>query len=195
MRVLIVAASPEPISKLPHDVDYIIGVDGGYETLLAHGLTPHLVVGDFDSFTGEVPVDAVRYPSEKDVTDLEIALEAARGHGATEMLVYGALGGRLDMTLGNIGLLEAYPEMRLITAGQTIRLVGTGRYELPRHDGHYLSLIPWKRANVTIRGVKYPLDRHDVVSHEALTISNEWDSEAADLIVHEGTVLVLTIQK
>ncbi len=65
MRVLIVAASPEPISKLPHDVDYIIGVDGGYETLLAHGLTPHLVVGDFDSFTGEVPSDAVRYPSEK----------------------------------------------------------------------------------------------------------------------------------
>ncbi|MFL9650745.1 thiamine diphosphokinase [Exiguobacterium chiriqhucha] len=195
MRVLIVAASPEPISSLPVDVDYVIGVDGGYETLLAHGLTPDLVVGDFDSFTGEVPIDAVRYPSEKDVTDLEIALEAARGHGATEMLVYGALGGRLDMTLGNIGLLEAYPEMRLFTAGQTVRLVGTGRHELPRQDGHYLSLIPWKQANVTIRGVKYPLDRHDVVSHEALTISNEWDAAMAELLVHEGMVLVLYIQK
>ncbi|KAB2862281.1 MAG: hypothetical protein F9K39_11190, partial [Exiguobacterium chiriqhucha] len=105
------------------------------------------------------------------------------------------LGGRLDMTLSNIGLLEAYPEMRLVTAGQTVRLVGSGRYELPRQDGHYLSLIPWKQANVTIRGVKYPLDRHDVVSHEALTISNEWDDEAADLIVHEGMVLVLYVKK
>lgn len=195
MRVLIVAASPEPISGLPRDVDYIIGVDGGYETLLNQGLDPDLVVGDFDSFTGEVPIDAVRYPSEKDVTDLEIALEAARGHGAKEMLVYGALGGRLDMTLGNIGLLEAYPEMRLFTAGQTVRLVGAGRHELPRQADHYLSLIPWKRANVSIRGVKYPLDRHDVVSHEALTISNEWAGEAADLIVHEGMVLVLYVKK
>lgn len=195
MRVLIVAASPEPISQLPRDVDYIIAVDGGYETLLAHGLNPDLVVGDFDSFMGDVPHDAVRYPSEKDVTDLEIALEVARGHGATEMHVYGALGGRLDMTLSNVGLLEAYPEMRLVTAGQTVRLFGAGQYELPRQDGHYLSLVPWKQANVTIRGVKYPLDRHHVVSHEALTISNEWASEVAELIVHEGKVLVLSVQK
>jgi len=195
MRVLIVAASPESIPSLPIDVDYVIGVDGGYETLLDRGLNPDLVVGDFDSFTGEVPIDAVRYPSEKDVTDLEIALEAARSHGATEMLVYGALGGRLDMTLSNIGLLEAYPEMRLISAGQMVRLAGTGRYGLPRQDGHYLSLIPWKRANVTIRGVKYPLDHHEIVSHEALTISNEWADESADLIVHEGMVLVLYVKK
>lgn len=195
MRVLIVAASPEPISALPRDVDYIIGVDGGYPLLLEHGMEPDLIVGDFDSFTGDVPVDAVRYPTEKDVTDLEIALEAASGYGATEMLVYGALGGRLDMTLGNIGLLEAYPEMRLFTSGQTVRLVGVGRYDIPRQDDHYLSLVAWKQATVSIRGVKYPLDRHDIVSHEALTISNEWNDEVAELIVHEGNVLVLTIKK
>lgn len=195
MRMLVVAASPESVVDLPREVDYIIGVDGGYATLLAHGLKPDLLVGDFDSFTGEVPVDAVRYPSEKDVTDLEIALEAARIRGATEILVYGALGGRLDMTLSNIGLLEAYPEMRLFTAGQTVRLVGTGHYELPRQDDHYLSFVPWKQANVSIRGVKYPLDRYDVASHEALTISNEWTTDLAELTVHAGQVLVLYIKK
>ncbi|MCC5893096.1 thiamine diphosphokinase [Exiguobacterium sp.] len=195
MRVLIVAASPEAVPPLPNDIDYVIGVDGGYQTLLDHGITPNLVVGDFDSFEGTVPDEAVRYPSEKDVTDLEIALEAARGHGATEMLVYGALGGRLDMTLGNIGLLEAYPEMRLYADGQVVHLARTGRHTLARRDDHYLSLIPWKQANVSIRGVRYPLERHDVVSHEALTISNEWDAETAELIVHDGTVLVMYVKK
>ncbi|MFN4213280.1 MULTISPECIES: thiamine diphosphokinase [unclassified Exiguobacterium] len=195
MRVLVVAASPSPVPSLPRDVDYVIGVDGGYETLLTHGIEADLIVGDFDSLTGPVPTEAVRYPSEKDVTDLEIALEAARGHGATEILVYGALGGRLDMTLGNIGLLEAYPEMCLYADGQVVSLAREGRHALARRDDHYLSLIPWKRANVTIRGVKYPLDRHHVVSHEALTISNEWDAETAELIVHDGTVLVMYVKK
>ena len=195
MRVLIVAASPSPVPSLPDDVDYVIAVAGGYATLLAQGIEPNLVVGDFDSFTGVVPDEALRYPSEKDVTDLEIALEAARGHGADEMLVYGALGGRLDMTLGNIGLLEAYPEMCLYADGQIVSLAREGRHALARRDDHYLSLIPWKRANVTIRGVKYPLDRHDVVSHEALTISNEWDAKTAELVVHDGMVLVLYVKK
>ncbi|MCT4782759.1 MULTISPECIES: thiamine diphosphokinase [Exiguobacterium] len=195
MRVLIVAASPTPIPPLPKDVDYVIAVDGGYATLLAQGINADLVVGDFDSFTGVVPDEALRYPSEKDVTDLEIALEAARRHGADEMLVYGALGGRLDMTLGNIGLLEAYPEMRLFADGQLVYLARTGLHRLTRQDDHYLSLIPWKQANVSIHGVKYPLDRHDVVSHEALTISNEWDAETAELVVHDGMVLVLYVKK
>lgn len=195
MRVLIVAASPDAIPELPRNADYVIGVDGGYHTLLDRGMDPDLLVGDFDSFTGAVPKEAVRYPSEKDVTDLEIALEAARGKGADVIDVYGALGGRLDMTLSNVGLLEAYPEMRLFADGQEVRLVGTGDYRLPSRPDHYLSLVPWKQATVSIRGVKYPLEQREIVSYEALTISNEWSTEEADLCVHSGNVLIMYIKK
>lgn len=195
MRVLIVAASPDPVPDLPHDADVIIGVDGGYQVLLDKGITPDLIVGDFDSFTGTVPADAVRYPSEKDVTDLEIALEAARERGASEIEVYGALGGRLDMTLGNIGLLEAYPEMRLHAVGQEVFLATEGEHWIERKENHYLSFIPWKEATLSIAGVKYPLRHRAVVSHEALTISNEWSADVAELKVHRGKVLVMLIKK
>lgn len=195
MRVLVVAASPEPTPSLPQEVDFIIGVDGGYHTLIQQGIKPDLLVGDFDSFQGIVPDEAIRYPSEKDVTDLEIALEVARERGADRIEVYGALGGRLDMTLSNVGLLEAYPEMRLHSVGQEIRLAGAGRYSLMRRTDHYLSFLPWKEAIISIHGVKYPLHEHKVVSHEALTISNEWTEEVASLEVHSGKVLIMYIQK
>lgn len=195
MRVLIVAASPEPISGLPRDADVVIGVDGGYQLLLDEGIEPNLVVGDFDSFKGDVPSEAIRYPVEKDLTDLEIALEAARTYGATVIDVYGGLGGRLDMTLGNIGLLEMYPEMRLHAQGQTVFIARKGTTVIKRGEGHYLSFIPWKEASISITGVKYPLVRRDVSSRQSLTISNEWTKEEACLTVHRGQVLVLLIKK
>ncbi|WP_215141696.1 thiamine diphosphokinase [Exiguobacterium qingdaonense] len=194
MNVLIVAASPEVI-PLPRHADYVIGVDGGYQKLLDEGIGADVVVGDFDSFEGTLPSEALRYPSEKDVTDLEIALQLARERGATRMDVYGALGGRVDMTFANVGLLESYPGMVLHGKDQTISLARQGDYDIPEQDGYYLSFMPWKTATISIDGVKYPLEHHHVKSEEALTISNEWTSKQARLTVHEGTVLIMIVKK
>ncbi|WP_214698186.1 MULTISPECIES: thiamine diphosphokinase [unclassified Exiguobacterium] len=194
MNVLIVAASPEVI-PLPRHADYVIGVDGGYQRLLDEGIEPDVVVGDFDSFVGKPPKEALRYPSEKDVTDLEIALQLARERGATRMHVYGALGGRVDMTFANVGLLEKYPEMVLHGNGQTVYLVKAGDYSFSKKEGYYLSFIPWKTATISIDGVKYPLEHHDIKSEEALTISNEWTEAFARLTVHRGIVLVMVVKK
>lgn len=195
MNILIVAASPEPIPDLPRDADFIIGVDGGYQRLLDEGIVPDVVVGDFDSYEGPPPEEALRYPSEKDVTDLEIALQLAIDRGATRMDVYGALGGRVDMTFANVGLLESYPGMVLHGMGQTVSLARPGSYDIKKRDGHYLSFMPWKTATISIEGVKYPLDRHPVHSAQALTVSNEWSEERALLTVHEGMVLVMLVKK
>ena len=195
MNILIVAASPDPIPDLPRDADFIIGVDGGYQRLLDVGIVPDVVVGDFDSYEGPPPEEALRYPSEKDVTDLEIALQLAIDRGATRMDVYGALGGRVDMTFANVSLLESYPAMVLHETGQTVSLARPGNYDIKKRDGHYLSFMPWKTATISIEGVKYPLDRHPVHSAQALTVSNEWSEERALLTVHEGMVLVMLDNK
>ena len=54
----------------------IIAADAGYARCLALGLTPDLVIGDFDSLR-KVPdlSNLVRLPVEKDVTDMEAAVE------------------------------------------------------------------------------------------------------------------------
>lgn len=195
MRYIVVAASPEELPPLSfNEDDVVIAVDGGLAKL-ADVRVPDVVIGDFDSFVGEVPVGALVYPPEKDVTDLELALAYARERGARSIDVYGALGGRLDMTLANIGLLATYPEATLYTLGQELRVFGEGVYDLPRREQHYVSFIPWPEATISITGAKYPLAHRNVTNRETLTVSNEWSEERITLSVHKGLVVAIVVAK
>jgi len=44
----------------------------------------------------------ISYPPEKNETDLELALLYAKEQGADQIVMVGAIGGRMDMTIGNI---------------------------------------------------------------------------------------------
>lgn len=85
--------------------DYCIAVDAGWETCQAAGITPDVVLGDFDSL-GFVPqgVPVAQFPHIKDESDMELAFMHAQEQGAQEVYVYGALAGRLDHTLANLQL-------------------------------------------------------------------------------------------
>ena len=94
MRAVIFAnggfSHPDPL--LPGD--FVIAADGGARYCLELGITPHLVVGDFDSLDPaslqaleQAGVELARYPERKDFTDLELALQHARLRGADEILI------------------------------------------------------------------------------------------------------------
>ena len=92
--------------------DHLICADGGVRHCLAMGLQPSVIVGDLDSAPSEVVEDLVaqgvlieRHPPAKNQTDLELAIERALQDGADEILLLGALGGRLDQTLANLLIL------------------------------------------------------------------------------------------
>ena len=85
MRVIIFANGgfTEPPELYPDDL--IIAADGGARHCRSLGLTPHLVVGDFDSLDATELAElqaagsqVVRYARNKDFTDLELALQHAR---------------------------------------------------------------------------------------------------------------------
>jgi thiamine pyrophosphokinase len=91
VKALIVAdGRVPPRSALPTDllgdVDLVVAADGGAERAALLGLRPDLVVGDADSIDADAlrglaasgtPVE--RFPTEKDESDLELALMAALG--------------------------------------------------------------------------------------------------------------------
>lgn len=194
MRVLIVAAGPvedvPTLAPFVKDKTMIIGVDGGIATLVEQGLDFDVAIGDFDSL-GYVPDGGLLHPAEKDETDLELALRYATEQAAgAELLIFGATGGRLDMTLQNVYLLKQFPMARLVTKREDVRYWKTGQYELASEGYHYLSFIPLVRSNLTLRGVKYPLTEHPVPVGGSLTVSNEWVG-VAQVTVVEGEVLVL----
>ena len=75
-----------------------IAADSGIRHAGRLGLVPELWTGDFDSVEpgmadGLPDVPREVFPSDKDVTDGEIAVEAAIERGATSLLLAGAFGG------------------------------------------------------------------------------------------------------
>ena len=91
-----------PIEK----TDYILAADGGVKHTRKLGLTPHGILGDFDSL-GYVPEGANVFPVEKDDTDSMLAVRQGLAQGCRTFLIYGALDGpRLDHTVANFQTLH-----------------------------------------------------------------------------------------
>ena len=83
---------------------FVIACDRGYAYARRCGVRPHLVVGDFDSYSGELDpeIPLQKLPTEKDDTDTMSALRYALSRGFAEITLVCALGGRLDHTLANL---------------------------------------------------------------------------------------------
>src|SRR5262245_31971269 len=131
----------------------VIAADGGLQHVLALERVPDLVIGDMDSADPRLLAEAEahgaqvrRFPVDKDETDLELALLASAEQGCDPIRVIGAIGGRLDQTLGNVYLL-ALPalrgrDVRLVSGRQTTWLAHPGEIVIKGQPGDTLSLLP-----------------------------------------------------
>lgn len=92
------------LRERPASGDLIIAADAGYQICLREGISPDLLLGDFDSM--EPPADFAhvrRLPVEKNDTDTLAALRAGLEEGGDTFYIYGGTGGkRLDHTLANL---------------------------------------------------------------------------------------------
>jgi len=133
VRAIIIAAGKaeqnEDWQRWVQAGDVVVGADGGAARARAWGLTVDVIVGDMDSLAEEEQAALARqggrfihHPRAKDETDLELALNYALEAGAEEIVILGALGGRLDHTLGNV-LLLTLPHL----AGMPTRIVSHGQ--------------------------------------------------------------------
>ena len=213
MRAIIFANGelrhPESVAALIQDGDYIIAADGGSRHCAQLGITPDLVVGDFDSID-EAELHAlqisgtrlVRYDRRKDFTDLELALEHARKIGASKTLVFAALGRRWDQTLANL-LLPAVQtlsglEVRLIDGKQEIFLLRGGEScSLEGSLGDTISLIPLTREaqGVLTQGLEYPLKRETLYLGATRGISNMFSDSQASVFLEEGMLLICVLRQ
>ncbi len=194
----------------PTEYDLLICADGGLqwaERLSWLGRVPTVLLGDYDS--GHAPTDAERaeaadlviLPSVKDVTDSEAAIDLAVERGCAVIRVLGGLGGRLDHTMGNLGLLAKYvddPRVEVLCfedgRNRTVmKSPGTFRVERGRFD--YFGLIAYGGAveGLTMTGAKYPLTNHTLTPDTTLGVSNEIAKDApfTQVTFTKGHLLVI----
>ena len=170
--------------------------DGGVRNARAAGLRPDYLIGDWDSGgapEGDVP--CITLPVEKDMTDLQAAVDQALELDYRELLLCGCTGGRLDHTASNLVLLEWIADhggrALLVDADNEVRLLDSGVLRLTnRPCYHYLSLVPLDRrvTGVTLRGLKYPLTDAVLTRGDTLSVSNEPLGDEVEIETLKGSV-------
>ncbi len=177
--------------------------DGGARAALSLGLRPDVVVGDLDSLDDAQQAQLAAlgcrlavYPVAKDWTDLELALKLAMEEGATEVVILGALGGRLDQELANIMLL-LLPELdnisvRIVDERQEIFVTRT-EATIAGQPGDIVSLIPWGGdvSGIITEGLMYPLRDEPLLAGPARGISNVMMGQVARVTLRSGALLVI----
>ena len=181
--------------------DYLLAADGGLCHFEKLNLTPHGIIGDFDSL-GYVPAGAQVFPVEKDDTDAMLAARKGLELGYREFIFYGALDGpRLDHTLANFQTLQF-----LADHGATAYLVGNDyivtvireeTVEFPAKAAGLLSLfcLGPDAEGVTLENLHYPLQDGRLTSGFPLGVSNHFTGKCARVTVQKGSLLALWDRK
>ena len=192
---------PDNLHIAPTDDDLIIAADSGLNNAKKLGLSVKTVVGDYDSLGHAPDVDAgvevITVPTEKDVTDTQLAVELALTRGATELHIIGGLGGRLDHTLSNLAILEDLANKKIravIEDGQNrVRLLRNDSTILPRSKYAYVSLLALDPTvkGVEIEGVKYPLKNARLTRTFGFAVSNEITGNCCFISARKGTLLII----
>jgi thiamine pyrophosphokinase len=185
------------------DDDIVIAADGGYDYAREAGVAVDLFVGDMDSVidkTSKIDVEAIVFPSQKDDTDMLLAIKEGIARGFDNFFIYGGLGHRLDHTMANIACLEY-----IVNHGKGAELIGldgikllmvrNGCIEIEEkfaEIGRTISVFAYggEAKGVKISGLKYEVSDITLSSDFPLGVSNEFVGKKAFISVREGVLLI-----
>jgi thiamine pyrophosphokinase len=200
---------PQPLAAVIPPGAVVIAADGGLRLCRALRLSPSVLVGDMDTLTtlevSEAESEGTeirRYPSDKEQSDLELAILAAHQMGARRVTVLGALGGQWDHCLANLlaplSLCHSLGMWgRLVCAGAQIYLLTPGIYVLETAAGTRASLAALSEVatGVTLRGFHYDLEAADIGRHQTLGLANAVKTTPAHLHLTGGELLLTLIDQ
>ncbi|MBW6472062.1 MAG: thiamine diphosphokinase [Anaerolineaceae bacterium] len=184
-----------------NQADLLVAVDGGLMHLMNSGLTPHIIIGDLDSiditdldYFGQDSVDIIKFPIQKDETDLELAVDHVLNLGFEEILILGATGRRIDHFLVNF-LFFSNPkyqdvDIKILTKNSEV-FYCKSRQIIEGASGDIVSLIPISEivSGVQTTGLMYPLDGEDLVRWKSRGISNQMTDPTAKIEFGSGELL------
>jgi thiamine pyrophosphokinase len=170
-----------------------------------------VIIGDFDSIgqdglPHDIPPDGapviikdvtyVRYPTDKDYTDSELAIKYAAQAGCWEVILAGSLGTRLDHLLGNIYLLNkpAFAKLKIkIIEGEQEAYLVRDAARIHGKKGDTISFMPFSGKPVaqTDGGLKYDLSKYQLSMQGNMGISNVLLRPVVNIEVTGGTLLVI----
>lgn len=185
--------------------DCLIAADRGMKFCYEKEICPDYVLGDFDSIEPEIvsyfrkkKVEVIGFLPEKDDTDTEIAMKKAIDLGADQIVLLGALGGRMDHCIANLHMLKLAVKQQIdaviVDRQNRIRLLDHS-FLLAREKqwGKYVSFLPFTNEveNLTLQGFKYPLENYRMEKGLSIGVSNEIEEEQAEIRFTGGILMMI----
>ena len=177
--------------------DLTIAADGGVHHCAQIGLTPDVILGDFDSL-GYVPRDARVFPVEKDDTDVMLAVRHGLQAGFREFLIYGGLEGkRLDHTVANFQTLSFLRQHGargyLVGREHLVTVIENETAVFPEAATGILSAFCMGKdaTGVTVQGLQYPLENGILTADFPLGVSNHFVGKTSQITVKSGKLLLI----
>ena len=182
--------------------DLLIAADGGYDYCMLLGVTPDIIIGDFDSVSEDglnemekiTGAEIIRLPKEKDDTDTLAALKVGLSKGYRKFNIYGATGGRLEHTIANMQCLLFLKEHEatgyLCDGTGLIFAIREESVSFRKEMSGFLSLFSAgeKAQGVTIEGMKYTMKNGEITNTFPIGISNEFIGEQGSISVNKGAL-------
>ena len=188
----------------------ILAADGGSNHLHAiqdteRAIIPQIIVGDLDSVARSTlieyqkhQVEIIKFPADKDQTDLELALDLLLARDVTSTIILGALGGDLDHQLGNLFCLaqEKYRSLNpvVIDPLHIIEVLWSDtKKTFVSTPGSLFSIVPLSDT-VTIRsltGSTWQLSNHTTYRGVGQTLRNQFKESIISAELANGTALAV----
>lgn len=167
--------------ELPQ-ADLVIAADSGYQIARSLGFHVDTLIGDMDSVGSldDIPATTsiVRFPADKDATDLELAFELAVGGQPGRVVLAGAEGGRFDHEMSAAAVIcsdrwRHVPEIDWVRSDSMSHVIRDTR-RIQGDPGDLFSLIPvgGDATGVTTTGLQWELKGDTLHAGSSRGVSN-----------------------
>lgn len=201
--VLIFAGGDSPVEALAEELpeaDLTIAADSGYDLAVEAGFSVDVLVGDMDSIATQViprHVIVERHSTDKDATDLELALARVIDDRPQRIVVVGGTGGRFDHELAAATLLcsdrwNRVDEIDWVTDRGWSHVIRSRRV-IHGDVGATISLIPMGGpvTGVHTKGLRWDLRDATMFPGTTWGVSNEFTGPVADIRLGSGCLLAV----
>lgn len=181
--------------------DYVICADSGFDYALSAGITPDLLIGDFDSISHTPDnINKITLPVEKDVTDCEAAYCEGLQRGYVSFILFGGTGGRFEHTFANISVMarasKENNEFILIDEKHRFSAITNGTAKIKNGIDKQVSVFAFgdKAYGVSENGFHYLLNNYTLDPFIPIGISNDVTGEFGEISVQNGTLIIIETQ-
>lgn len=191
------------LRTLAKRADHVVATDGALDHAIDCDIQVNTLIGDLDSLSDSSHLEKrfpnleiLRYPEDKDWTDLELAIDWALERTPSSIIVYGAAGGRIDHTMANLALLEkglhTGVPIEMICGNESIRLLQGALALENAAVGDRVSFLPISLfCTVSTQGLKYALASEKLFRGQGRGISNVVIGLPASVSVESGVLAVV----